>query len=671
MQMRVPRRILAGLVLTAIILSGSGILLYRVGMQFRESRESVQHTHQVLNALQAISTGLDDGETAVRVYVLTGDPSNLKSFDHFLSSHKASFAQLRALTADNPRQQARLAELQPVVEAGLRTLQSLVKLRRDQGIEAVLMQVNPEENQREMEKIRSFIAAMRDEETHLLEQRRQTYDASVRRTSEMFAAGIVTQCLLLLLVCIVFLRDAAHRTQSAQEIANSNIRLAAILATTGDGIYQLDQEGRAIYLNPAGERLLGYELNEIRGRSMHDLIHSRTPQGEFKPAETCPLLGAMRKGESHTSPEDWYQRKDGTFITVECTSTPLFTDGVVTGAVFSFHDITERRRREEVLHSTTALQRAIFQSANVGIISTDAHGMITTFNTAAERMLQYSAEEMIGKMTPAVIQDGQEVKLRAAELTQELGFIVQPGFDSFVAKTARTGIPDEREWTYIRKDGSRFPVYLSVTALRDADGNINGFLAVAEDITERKKVEAALRESEVKLRKALEREKNVARVDFLTGILNRRGFYEIAVLESQRSRRYKRPLSLVYVDLDNFKMVNDSLGHDSGDEVLVHVAATIQRAVRGSDVVARLGGDEFSVLLPESNQEHGMVVVQKLRKHLLEAMREKNWPITFSVGVTSFLTVPESVDEMIREADRAMYSVKLKGKDSVAAHAIG
>jgi len=117
--------------------------------------------------------------------------------------------------------------------------------------------------------------------------------------------------------------------------------------------------------------------------------------------------------------------------------------------------------------------------------------------------------------------------------------------------------------------------------------------------------------------------------------------------------------------------VNDSLGHDSGDEVLVHVAATIQRAVRGSDVVARLGGDEFSVLLPETNQEHGMVVVQKLRKHLLEAMREKNWPITFSVGVTSFLTVPESVDEMIREADRAMYSVKLKGKDSVAAHAIG
>src|ERR1019366_2344336 len=240
--------------------------------------------------------------------------------------------------------------------------------------------------------------------------------------------------------------------------------------------------------------------------------------------------------------------------------------------------------------------------------------------------------------------------------------------DSFTVKTLRTGVPDANEWTFIRKDGTRLPVRLSVTLLRDAAGNINGFMGIAEDITERKKAEAALRESEAKLKESLERERNAARVDFLTGILNRRVFFEIAGSESQRSRRYKRPLSLVYVDLDNFKAVNDTMGHDAGDELLVEVAAVIHTEVRGTDTVGRLGGDEFAVLLPETDQEQGTVVVQKVQKQLLEAMQQKQWPVTFSIGLISFEVPPESIEEMVREADRVMYSVKLKGKNSVAVH---
>jgi diguanylate cyclase (GGDEF)-like protein len=316
-----------------------------------------------------------------------------------------------------------------------------------------------------------------------------------------------------------------------------------------------------------------------------------------------------------------------------------------------------------------ALQRAIFDSASVSIISTDAHGMITTFNSAAERMLQYATDEMVGKATPAVIHDAAEIVRRAGELSRELGVTIAPGFDSFMAKTVRTGIPDENEWTYVRKDGTRFPVRLSVTPLRDAAGNINGFMGIAEDITERKKAEAALSDSETKLKEALQREKNAARIDFLTGILNRRGFYEIAATEAQRARRCHRPLALMYVDLDNFKAVNDSLGHETGDELLIKVAATIHSTVRGTDVVARLGGDEFAVLLPETDQEAGLTVVRKVQEQLLEGMRQENWPVTCSIGLTSFRDAPESVEEMVRRADAVMYSVKLKGKNSVAAHA--
>ncbi len=666
MKAQISRRIVAGFVLAVAISGGAGVLLYRAAMQFRENRLRVQHGDEVLSALQTLSAELDGAEGGARLYVLTGDSRNLSTFNQAVASYPATLQKLQELTQGSSSQRARLADLHRHVDIGIRILQGLVETRRDQGMEAVLMQITPDLNRREQEAVNQGIAGMRDEETSLLQQRRHEYESSVQQTSELFTGGIVTQCLLLLLIFVIFLRDYSYRIKSTREIQEANVRLAAILGTMADGLYQLDFEGRLLYLNPAGERLLGYQLHEIRGMLMHDLIHSHSPQGKLQPADQCPVLVAMRKGESYSSLEGWYQRKDGAFITVECTSTPLRAEGVVTGAVVSFRDITERQRRDEQLRSTTALQRAIFQSANVSIVSTDAQGIITSFNPAAERMVQFRAEEMIGKTTPAILHDQDEVTQRAIELTQELGLTVMPGFDAFVAKAVQTGVPDEREWTYVRKDGSRFPVYLSLTVLRDSDGHINGFLGIAEEITERKKAELALRESETRLKEALMREQSAARVDFLTGVFNRRGFYEIAESESQRSRRYKRPLSLVYVDIDNFKTVNDSMGHEAGDELLIEVAAIVHSEVRGTDTVGRLGGDEFAVLLPETDQENSRVVVEKLQKQLMHTMRQKSWPVTFSIGLISFQTPPNSIEAMVREADRVMYSVKLRGKNSMA-----
>lgn len=156
----------------------------------------------------------------------------------------------------------------------------------------------------------------------------------------------------------------------------------------------------------------------------------------------------------------------------------------------------EERLRESrnALRETTAIQRAILDSANYMLISTGDGGLIQTFNPTAERLLGYSAEQMVGKQSPAVIHDPEEMKVRAAELSTELGMEIPATAEVFVAK-ARLGQPDEREWTYIRKDGSRFPVLLSVTALRSDDGEITGFLGVGADITERKQYEAALIEA--------------------------------------------------------------------------------------------------------------------------------------------------------------------------------
>ena len=148
-------------------------------------------------------------------------------------------------------------------------------------------------------------------------------------------------------------------------------------------------------------------------------------------------------------------------------------------------EIADRQKIATNLLELTQLQNAILNSANYTIISTDTDGKIKTFNHAAQQYLGYSLEEVVGKVTPAIIHDPLEVGKRAEVLSQELGVKIEPGFEVFVARTRR-GIADENEWTYIRKDGSHFPVLLSVTALYDSDGSINGFLGIGQDMSARK-----------------------------------------------------------------------------------------------------------------------------------------------------------------------------------------
>ncbi len=151
-------------------------------------------------------------------------------------------------------------------------------------------------------------------------------------------------------------------------------------------------------------------------------------------------------------------------------------------------EIDERKLAEQRAWQESHLREVILDSANYTVISTDTSGVIRTFNACAERWLGYRAEEVVGKQTPAIIHDAQEVCQRAREIGEELGIELQPGFEVFVAH-AKRGQADEREWRYIRKDGSSLPVLLSVTALRDQQGVITGYLGIASDITERKRMQ--------------------------------------------------------------------------------------------------------------------------------------------------------------------------------------
>ena len=173
------------------------------------------------------------------------------------------------------------------------------------------------------------------------------------------------------------------------------------------------------------------------------------------------------------------------------------------------------------------------------------------------------------------------------------------------------------------------------------------------------------------LRGGLERERQLARTDYLTGADNWRSFAELAELEIRRALRYGRPLSLAYIDLDDFKAVNDRFGHSAGDDLLREITQVIRSHVRVTDIVARLGGDEFVVLLPETGHEAAHAAVGKLHPRLVEAAAARGWPVTVSIGVVTCLVPPDTVDELIRLADGLMYVAKSRGKNRVHHETVG
>jgi diguanylate cyclase (GGDEF)-like protein/PAS domain S-box-containing protein len=298
------------------------------------------------------------------------------------------------------------------------------------------------------------------------------------------------------------------------------------------------------------------------------------------------------------------------------------------------------------IDTLSAWRQAVLDSAGYSIIATDPEGRIVSFNAAAQRMLGYSAAEAIGHFTPARIHDPEEVAQRAAELSRELQRPIQPGFEVFVAR-CQSGLVEEREWTYIRKDGSRCPVRLSVTALRGADEQITGYMGIAADITE--------------ARQATKELAFQASHDALTGLANRNTLH----LALERYIAARTPLTLLLLDLDHFKEINDTLGHPLGDAVLCQIAPRLEAALAGCDaLVARLGGDEFTVLIPErADPAEAEAVAHSLLANLEIPfpVEQMHLEISASIGIACHAGDGTDPHDLLRRADVAMYRAKQRG----------
>ena len=172
-------------------------------------------------------------------------------------------------------------------------------------------------------------------------------------------------------------------------------------------------------------------------------------------------------------------------------------------------------------------------------------------------------------------------------------------------------------------------------------------------------------------KKELEIEKNLSRTDPLTGLMNARCFYEVADIERGRAVRFNRPLTIAYIDIDNFKQVNDTYGHSVGDDFLCAVANVFKECVRNYDIVARLGGDEFAVIFPETSEATAKPAVERIQTQLSNEAHKRADFVTFSIGVVTYNQLAYTVNEIIKEADHSMYAVKKKGKNAINYKVVG
>jgi diguanylate cyclase (GGDEF)-like protein/PAS domain S-box-containing protein len=408
--------------------------------------------------------------------------------------------------------------------------------------------------------------------------------------------------------------------------------LRLLMSATEEGIYGVDTQGICIFINPAGVRMLGYDSeDELLGNSIHEMIHHTYPDGRPYPKDQCAVKMATQKGESGHSDEELHWRKDGSGIPVEYWSHPIYKDGVIVGTVVTFIDITERKKTFEKLE----YQAQVIDQVRDSIVATDLAGNVTSWNKGAERLFGYTEEHMLGRSIAVLYPEEEFSEVKA-----------------MIARFRDQGM-NETEVRMRRKDGSVFYASLSLSMLYDDAGEPVGVIGYSVDITDRKADQESLRHQ--------------AYHDKLTDLPNRWLLQDRIAQNIAIAGREDRCGALMFLDLDRFKKINDTLGHEFGDEVLLAVASRLKAQLRDGDTLARLGGDEFVLLLTNLNDiaeaaEVASRVLEDIKEPFM--VRDREVHLGGSIGIAGYPEHGSDADTLLKHADFAMYRAKEKGGDN-------
>jgi len=417
-------------------------------------------------------------------------------------------------------------------------------------------------------------------------------------------------------------QESERLSEEARRRSVAENRTRLLLDSAGEGIFGINRHGRATFVNDAAARLLGYRVDELQDRPICGMIGA----GE----EICAGAADSAQSPGTRSGETHFRTRDGGELSVEFTASPLRGGDGELGTVVVFSDIGERKRNEASLK----LSDMVFRHITDGLLVADPHGIILQANPAICAMTGYSAEELLGR-TPKIFNSGLQTREFYRHFWQSLEQ------ESYW----------EGELINRRKDGTSYPVWETVVALRDEADQISGYVSLVRDVTEAKASQEHIH--------------RLAYFDSLTGLANRDLFNDRLSHALVGARRNDTKLALMFLDLDGFKHVNDSLGHPVGDLLLRAVAKRLEGSLRKNDTVARFGGDEFAVLLEDiDGQAQVGLVAEKLVQAVgrMFEVQGQQLHIGTSIGVSFF---PEDGDDpvvLLKNADTAMYRAKDRGR---------
>ena len=410
--------------------------------------------------------------------------------------------------------------------------------------------------------------------------------------------------------------------------AEEHIRLLSRVVEHSPTIVVItDPDGNIEYVNPMFEEVTGYSLDEVLGENPRFLKSGETDQDEYEQLWETISSGGVWVGELHN------KRKDGSLYWERANIGSIKDDqGNIVHYVAIKEIITQLKEDEKQLR----LASAVFQTAAEAIMVTDADNRIQMVNPSFSQITGFDEEDVLGH-DPGILKSGKHT----------IHF-----YQNIRSSLAQRGFWEGEIWNK-RKNGEVYPKWLTISTMRDAQGDVEGYVSLFNDITQRKKNEELILQQ--------------ANFDTLTGLPNRNLFADRLSQALSRANRINAQGALLFVDLDRFKLVNDTLGHSAGDKLLKETSERLKVCLRSSDTAARLGGDEFAIILPDITDPY---VVKSVAQKILESLSQPYLIdnheafVSGSIGITIYPDDGQDAEHLVRNADSAMYKAKEHGRNT-------